>query len=155
LKFEYFFAERDEFRLEMTAELEASVPGWEAAVASGDGASVLRSLVPSASSWVLRPVFEAYLVLADALVDVDFRRDADEDRLIDAALALGAQYRAQRAIRSPEAVSTVLFKNAMRLAANRDLLSGGDLSRLEEREAFAADLGSMVGLVGDVERLRD
>ncbi|MCH7585734.1 MAG: glycerol-3-phosphate 1-O-acyltransferase [Acidobacteria bacterium] len=155
LKFEYFFAERKVFRAEMTAEIEASVPGWEAVVASGDAASVLRALLPSASSWALRPVFEAYLVLADALVDVDFRRDADEAKLIEAALALGAQYRAQRAIRSPEAVSTVLFKNAVRLAANRDLLLGGDLSRLEEREAFASDLHRMVELVGDVERLRD
>ncbi len=154
LKFEFFFAERDEFRAELAEELEASVPDWEARVAAGDGDLVLRAVLPSASSWVLRPVFEAYLVLADALVDVDFRRDADKDALLAAALALGAQYRAQRAIRSPEAVSTVLFDDALRLAGNRELLLGGDLSRLEEREAFAADLHGMVELVREVEQLR-
>ena len=154
LKFEYFFAERDEFRAEVAAELEALVPGWEDSVTAGDAVSVLRSLLPSASSWVLRPVFEAYLVLADALVDVDFRRDADEDSLVTAALALGTQYRAQRAIQSPEAVSTVLFDNAMRLARNQGLIAGGDLSTLSARETFAIELRQMVELVVEVEQLR-
>jgi len=154
LKFEYFFAERDEFRAELRAELEASFPDWEQAVANGDATSVLRGLLPATSSWVLRPVFEAYLVLADALVDVDFRRDADKDSLVTAALALGAQYRAQGAIKSPEAVSTALFNNAMRLASNRDLVVGGDLTRLHAREAFASDLREVVRLVGEAEELR-
>jgi len=154
LKFEFFFAERDEFRAELAAELEGSVPGWEERVASGDAAGVLRSLYPSASAWVLRPVFEAYLVLAEALVDVDFRRDAPKDELVAAALALGTQYRLQRTIRSPEAVSTVLFNNAMGLARNRGLLTGGDLATLHAREEFATDLGAVVELLGEVERLR-
>jgi len=102
----------------------------------------------------LRPVFEAYLVLADALVDVDFRRDALKDELVAAALALGTQYRLQRTIRSAEAVSTVLFHNAMHLAGNRELLSGGDLATLQAREEFASDLGAVVELLGEVERLR-
>jgi len=154
LKFEFFFAERDEFRAELAAELEGSVPGWEKRVESGEAKEVLRSLYPSASAWVLRPVFEAYLVLADALVDVDFRRDAPKDELVAAALALGTQYRLQRAIRSPEAVSTVLFNNAMGLAKNRELLTGGDLTTLQAREEFATDLAAVVQLLGEVEQLR-
>jgi len=154
LKFEFFFAERDEFRAELAAELEGSVPGWEKRVESGEAKEVLRSLYPSASAWVLRPVFEAYLVLADALVDVDFRRDAPKDEPVAAALALGTQYRLQRAIRSPEAVSTVLFNNAMGLAKNRELLTGGDLTTLQAREEFATDLAAVVQLLGEVEQLR-
>ena len=154
LNFEYFFAERDEFRTELTAELETSVPEWEERVATGEAASVLRLLLPSTSSWVLRPVFEAYLVLADALVDFDFRRDVDKDALVAAALALGAQYRAQRVIRSPEAVSNVLFRNAMRLADNRGLVTGGDISILHARKEFSVGLHKMVRLVSEAEELR-
>ena len=72
-----------------------------------------------------------------------------------AALALGAQYRAQGVIKSPEAVSTVLFNNATRLASNRDLVAGGDLTRLHAREAFASDLREVVRLVGEAENLRE
>ncbi len=154
LNFEYFFAERDEFRTELTAELETSVPEWEERVATGEAASVLRLLLPSTSSWVLRPVFEAYLVLADALVDFDFRRDVYKDALVAAALALGAQYRAQRVIRSPEAVSNVLFRNAMRLADNRGLVTGGDISILHARKEFSVGLHKMVRLVSEAEELR-
>ncbi|MEE9297528.1 MAG: glycerol-3-phosphate 1-O-acyltransferase [Acidimicrobiia bacterium] len=154
LKFEFFFAEREEFHVELTAELEASVPGWRDEVVAGNAVGVLQRLRPAASPWVLRPVFEAYLVLADALVDVDFRRDAEPGELEKAALALGAQYRAQRRIRSPEAVSTVLFRNATGLAKNRGLLAGGEVGRLAERESLAAEVRGVVALVEEVERLR-
>ncbi len=148
LKFEFFFAERDEFRDEVAAEVARVDPEWEQKVAAGDGAIVLRSLRPPAASWVLRPILEAYLVVADALVAADFRRDAETKPLTRACLALGAQYRAQRRIASPEAVSTVLFDGGIRLAANRGLLAGGDVDRLREREAFAAEIASALEWVG-------
>jgi glycerol-3-phosphate O-acyltransferase len=152
LKFEFFFPERDEFRAEVAAELTASEPDWEQLVATGGAGQVLRGVHPAAASWVLRPILEAYRVLADALVDVDFRRDANPDALVEAALALGNQYRLQRIIRSPEAVSTVLFGNAIHLAGNRDLMDGSQsLDRFQERQAFADELGSVLGLLGDIE----
>ncbi len=154
LNFEFFFAEREEFRAELAAELEASAPGWRDELNAGSAEAVLRRLSPAASPWVLRPVFEAYMVLADALVDFDFRRDVAADELVEAALALGAQYGAQRRIRSPEAVSTVLFHNAVGLARNRGLLTGGNLDRLAAREAFAAEVAGVLALVERVEEIR-
>jgi glycerol-3-phosphate O-acyltransferase len=154
LKFEFFFPERDEFTAEVAAELEASVPGWEALLEDGRAVEVLQALEPSVSRWVLQPILEAYLVLADALVDVDFRRDAVPGELTERALAIGRQYTAQREIASPEAVSTVLFDNAMGLARNRGLLAGGELDRLEQREAFAAEMREMLQLVELVEAVR-
>jgi glycerol-3-phosphate O-acyltransferase len=152
LKFEFFFPERDEFRVEVGAELEAAVPGWEQRVVGGDAAAVLEALRPIASPWVLRPIIEAYLVLAEALVDVDFRKDADRDEVIATALGLGEQYAAQRRISSPEAVSTILFGNALRLADNRGITAGsGDVARLGEREALAEELRSLLELVARVE----
>ena len=148
LKFEFFFSEREEFRSELAAEIESSVPGWEEMLEDGGARAVLGALQPSVAHWVLRPILEAYLVLADALVDVDFRHDADEEDLTERALAIGRQYTAQRAIASPEAVSTVLFDNAIALARNRGLMEGGPLERLAEREAFAAEMRQMLDLVG-------
>jgi glycerol-3-phosphate O-acyltransferase len=155
LKFEFFFAGRDEFHAEVTAELTASQPDWEERVRCGAAASVLANLHPAPASWALRPVLEAYRVLADALVDVDFRRDADHDRLVEAALALGNQYRLQHTIHSPEAVSAVLFGNAIKLAGNRGLLDGShDLVRFHERVSLADELSATLTLVADSEGLR-
>jgi glycerol-3-phosphate O-acyltransferase len=154
LKFEFFFSERDEFRAEVAAELEASVAGWEEMLEGGHATEVLRALHTSVSRWVLQPILEAYLVLADALVDVDFRRDADPKMLTEQALAIGRQYTAQREIASPEAVSTVLFDNAMGLARNRSLLNGGSLERLSEREAFSGEMQAMLELVELVDAIR-
>jgi glycerol-3-phosphate O-acyltransferase len=96
-------------------------------------------------------MLEAYLVLAEALVDVDFRHDADKDRLIESALGLGQQYAAQRRIGSPEAVSTVLFGNAIRLAANRDLMVGSeDVKRLDERKGLAEEIRAALDLIDTV-----
>ena len=75
----------------------------------------------------------------------DFRRDADPKELTKASLALGEQYRAQRRIRSAEAVSTVLFESAIRLVGNRGLLAGGTAERLREREAFAEEIRGLLG----------
>ncbi len=114
---------------------------------------MLESVRPIASPWVLRPIVEAYLVLAEALVDVDFRKDADRDRVIATALGLGKQYAAQHTISSPEAVSTILFGNALRLADNRDITAGSrDVARLAEREALAEELRALLGLVDRVEQ---
>lgn len=154
LKFEFFFSERDEFRAEVAAELESSVPGWEEMLEEDKAEEVLTALHPSSSRWVLQPILEAYLVLADALVDVDFRHDAIADDVAERALAIGHQYAAQRVIASPEAVSTVLFDNAIRLARNRGVLAGGSLDRFHERQEFAAEMRLMVGLVEQVAEIR-
>ena len=150
LKFEMFFAERDAFRDEVVREVGYHAPEWESLLSAGKAAEVLGALCPISAPWALRPIFDAYLVVADALVATDFRRDIDPKELTRAALALGEQYRAQRRIVSPEAVSTVLFESAIRLADNRGLLEGGEVERLREREAFATEIRGVVGMIGRV-----
>jgi glycerol-3-phosphate O-acyltransferase len=151
LKFEFFFAEKDEFRSEVAAEVAYHDPDWERRLAAGDAIRVLGRFRPFASHRVLRPVFEAYLLVADALVARDFRTDVDAKRLVAETLALGGQYRAQLRIKSPEAVSTALFESAIRLAGNRGLLAGGGVERLQEREAFAAEIREVVDRIERVE----
>jgi glycerol-3-phosphate O-acyltransferase len=153
LKFEFFFAERDEFEAEVDAEVAFHVAGWRDALAGerDDVLGVLESFSPFSAHAVLRPILEAYLVVAEALVDRDFRLDVDRDELVAACLDLGTQYTLQRRINSPEAVSTVLFDSAVRLADNRGLLGGGGVERLREREAFADEIRRAVEAVGVVE----
>ncbi len=153
LKFELFFAEKEEFRAEVAAEVAYHDPDWELHLGSGDAASALRRFRPFTAHRVLRPVFEAYLLVAETLAMRDFRSDVEPKSLIADALALGGQYRAQRRIKSPEAVSTVLFESAVKLAANRGLLPGGTTDRLGEREALAAEIRSVVERIDQVERL--
>ncbi|MFH1104057.1 MAG: glycerol-3-phosphate 1-O-acyltransferase [Actinomycetota bacterium] len=152
-KFEFFFAEREEFRAEVAAEVAFHDPDWIRLVATAP-VEVLGRFHPVSAPWVLRPIFEAYLVVADALVAADFRRDADPKALTKSCLALGEQYRAQRRIRSAEAVSTVLFESAIRLADNRGLLGGGDVDRLREREALAAEIRGALERIERIASLR-
>jgi len=153
LKFEFFFAEKDEFRAEVAAEVAYHDPDWEQRLASGDAAAVLRRFRPFTSHRILRPIFEAYLLVADTLVGRDFRVDVDQKRLVAETLALGGQYRAQQRIKSPEAVSTALFESAIRLANNRGLLQGGEVERLREREAFAAEMRAIVARIDRIEEM--
>jgi glycerol-3-phosphate O-acyltransferase len=154
LKFEFFFSERDAFAEEVRAEVANHAPDWERALAGAGGPmTVLASFRPLTSHWVLRPIFEAYVVVAEALVDRDFRLDVDPDALVKECLARGTQYSLQRRIDSPEAVSTVLFESAVRLARNRGLLDGGDVEQLRRREAFAAEIRDVVASIDVVARL--
>ena len=145
LKFEFFFPERDEFRSEIGVELGRHDPGWEEAVAAGHAEAVLAGVDPRVAPSVLRHIFEAYVVVADAVFAHDFRRDIDRQSLVKECLARGRQYRLQRRIRSPEAISTVLFHSAIQLAENRGLLEGGDRKMFERREAFAAEMREIAG----------
>ena len=148
LKFEFFFAERDEFRTEIAAELALHDEGWEEAVAAGRAGAVLAGVDPQVAPSVLRHILEAYLVAADAVAAHDFRDDIDRKALVKECLARGRQYRMQRRIRSPEAISTVLFDSAIQLADNRELLTGGDHDVFHRREAFAAEMREVVDLLG-------
>jgi glycerol-3-phosphate O-acyltransferase len=158
LKFEFFFPERNEFRAEVSAELDYHCPDWERVLADDGAGEVLATIRPFTAHWVLRPVLEAYLLVGDALVASDFRMDLEAKALTKRCLALGEQYRAQRRIASGEAISTVLFNNAVHLAENRGLLAGGEVERLREREQFAAELAELVErvrVVGELAGGRD
>ncbi|MEX0825341.1 MAG: glycerol-3-phosphate 1-O-acyltransferase [Acidimicrobiia bacterium] len=153
LKFEFFFSEREAFRAEIAADLDGHAPGWREALTTGDRKSVLRAIRPNAAHWVLRPIFESYLLVADALVEADYRRDVDRKALVKTCLVLGEQYRLQKRIASAEAISTVLFEHAISLADNRGLLAGGGPERLSQRETFAAELRRRVEHLNQVEQI--
>jgi glycerol-3-phosphate O-acyltransferase len=151
LKFEFFFAGRDEFADEVRAEVEFQAPGQGTLRSAADAEAVLRARSPLTAHWVMRPIFEAYLLVAEDLVDRDYRHAVTKEELVASCLARGAQYTLQRRIRSPEAVSSAIFESAIELAANRGLLAGGDTYQLECRQRFADEIRTVVEAIDVVE----
>ncbi len=141
LKFEFFFAEKDEFRAEVDAELRLHDPEWEHALSRGRGTieQMVRRIRPFSAHRVLRPFLESYRVVADGLARRDPAATFDESAFITSSLALAQQYQLQKRVHSGESVSKVLFATAVRLAKNRKLVDPGpDVA--ERRQRFAAEI---------------
>ena len=141
LKFEFFFAEKDEFRSEVETELRLHDADWEHALGRGRNAieQLVRRVRPFSAHRVLRPFLESYRVVADGLARRDPAATFDEPAFIASSLALAQQYQLQRRVHSAESVSKVLFATALRLAKNRRLVDPGpDVG--ERRQRFAAEI---------------
>ena len=134
LKFEYFFPEKEAFVDSITADLRRSAPRWQ----GSKPATVLAKLHPPTLGWVIRPSLQSYLVVADELLA---RPDAigDEKAFITACLKRGEQYRLQGII-GADGVSAVVFKQALALARNRELVESP-----AGRADFAAEIRSALG----------
>jgi glycerol-3-phosphate O-acyltransferase len=88
--------------------------------------------------------------VADALARSD-EREPDKGKFLADCLGLGKQYHLQGRIRSTESVSKVLFETALRIARNRGLLDGEDLT--VRRQAFAAEIRHAIRRVDAIEAL--
>ncbi|MGH7804672.1 MAG: glycerol-3-phosphate 1-O-acyltransferase, partial [Candidatus Binatia bacterium] len=153
MKFEFFFAEKEEFRAELAEEMRLHDPDWERKLADPESIhGLVRSIRPFNSHRVLRPFLEAYRVVGDALERLDPAAPVDEAELLTTCMNLGRQLHLQRRIRSAESVSRVLFANALRLAANRRLLgTGEDVAAC--RAAFADELRHAIRRVDAIDAL--
>jgi glycerol-3-phosphate O-acyltransferase len=146
LKFEFFFAEKDAFRAELSAEMGLHDLEWETRLAEGPAAiqALVRRVKPFNAHRVLLPFLDAYRVVGD-LLERDAKADGfDEPAFLRRCLALGTQYQLQRRIRSAESVSQVLFGTALRLARNRGLLDPATADLTAQRRAFAEELRGAV-----------
>jgi glycerol-3-phosphate O-acyltransferase len=155
LKFEFFFPDKEGFRERIREEMARHRRDWEPSLRRGrrGALDVARAFEDYWSPWVLRPFIEAYRVAADALTLSEPESDLDDEELVAGCMALGRQYLLQRRIRSQESVSTVGFETAMHLAAKRGLMSGDGPERTERREAFAAEIRSVLRHLDGVEAL--
>ena len=148
LKFDFYFADSAAFR-EHVAEEMSWHPDWEDTVAAGgDRADTLmQNKRPAIAGPLLRPFFEAYRIVADALMDA--APDISEQDLTAKALGLGQQYAAQGVVHSTEAVSALLFTTARQVAADQHLLEpAADLR--ERRKAFRKELR---GILTDMDKV--
>ena len=149
LKFEFFFAPRDEFARQIRFELGDHDTDWREHLAAGEVRKVLTGFDPFFSPTVLRPFVEAYRVVADLIEQAAFHGTIDTDKLRKDAMALGKQYRLQGKIRSAESVSNVLFDTAIELADNRRLFASGP-DMVERRKAFAAEIRRVTGYIDSI-----
>jgi glycerol-3-phosphate O-acyltransferase len=93
---------------------------------------------------VLRSFLESYHVVGQCLLEYGASAPPQESELLAECLALGEQFRLQDKISSSEAVSTSLFRSALKLAHNRGLLAGSGQEVAELRRDFAAELADLV-----------
>jgi glycerol-3-phosphate O-acyltransferase len=149
LKFDFYFAESTAFREHLAEEMAWSTrtqggqesPDWEAHVAAGEIDEILRAKRPLIGPAVLRPYFEAYMIVADVLRDSP--AEIGEKDLTKKALGVGNQYVAQNRVRSTEAVSALLFATARQVAVDQHLLEpAADLT--ERRTAFRDELRAVL-----------
>jgi glycerol-3-phosphate O-acyltransferase len=153
LKFEFFFAEKELFRDELRQELLLQAPDWENRLKAGPDAilRVVTAWSPFSAHRTVRPFVEAYRVVSDELEGV--HGAIDESKFLQCCLTRGRQYRVQRRIRSEESVSKVLFQTALKLAANRGLLSPESPDLVARRRAFAQELRSVTRRVEGIDAL--
>jgi glycerol-3-phosphate O-acyltransferase len=156
LKFEFFFSEKETFTEEIASEMAHYDPGWEVRLSgtADEVRELLRGFRLLTSPWVLRPFLEAYQVVADNLNTHSPYVEVDTRRFISECLGLGKQYRLQRKIATEESVSQVLFRSALALAENRNLLDIDDENLGEKRKAFAAEIQETLRRITAIEALR-
>lgn len=151
LKFEFFFPERGEFEEEIHQELGLWDDNWHDDVRAGNSRTVLEAIRPHRAPWVLRSFLESYLVVAEELADRPIDEPWDEKVFLKAALDRGHQYIALKRLSAAESVSQVLFKNAVKLAENRELLEPGPTSLGKDRAALAAEVRRSISLLDDLD----
>jgi glycerol-3-phosphate O-acyltransferase len=155
LKFDFFFPDKDEFAKEIVDEMDLHHSEWHQFLA-GNGATareLLHQIRPFTAYLILRPFFEAYRVVADALTLFEFEGEFPEKEFFSKCLALGRQYHLQRRIRSAESVSKVFFATALRLARNRGLVENAGPGGDEARRAFADELAGVTRRLDAVDAL--
>ncbi len=156
LKFEFFFSDKAAFIDEVRDELAHFRSGWEETLTEGGPAirSLLGRLRPLRAHWALGPFLEAYLVVGDALAMQPADAPIETKRILAESLGLGEQYRLQLRISKAEAVSQVLFKSALGLADNRNLLEPRD-GVDADRRAFADEIRDVVRRVDVIATLAE
>ncbi len=156
LKFEFFFSDKPAFVAEVRDELSYFRENWEQTLTEGSKAirSLLGRLRPLRAHWALGPFLEAYLVVGDALAMQPVDEPVETKRILAESLGLGEQYRLQLRISKAEAVSQVLFKSALGLAANRNLLEPRD-GVDDDRRAFADEIRDVLRRVNVIATLAE
>ena len=144
--FEFFLPDPPSFIDDVTAELTRRHPGWQEMLEEGSGEAVLERLRPHRASWVLRSIFESYLVVAEQLAQRPVDQPWDRSPFSKACLERSKGYVQEGRI-GAEAASLSLFANALRVAARRDLLGPGPDDLATRRNSFAAELRRILALV--------
>jgi glycerol-3-phosphate O-acyltransferase len=158
LKFDFFFAGREEFADELWNEFAIMTGRSHDPSAPLDTDEAVRSLHESdllVAHLVLRPFVDAYRVVAEELMRIDHGRNVDERLLLKRCLRLGRQWSLQHRI-TEESVSGEMFNTAVKLARHRGLLDldadAADIAK--RRAALVAELDDLQRSIGELAQLR-
>ncbi|TMM14144.1 MAG: glycerol-3-phosphate 1-O-acyltransferase [Actinobacteria bacterium] len=145
LKFEFFFPRKRTFAEDVRAEMSILAADWEQRPAEREQIqTVLEGAPVLLAHRVLGSFVEAYTVVADRLAAGDPRLPVEEDTFVRECLGVGRQHLMQRRLKSPESLSRELFRGALRLAENRDLLDPGQDDLPRRRAALATEFHDVV-----------
>lgn len=158
LKFEFFFAGRDEFADELWHEFALMTGSGHDRAAPLDAVEITRQLRESkllVAHLVLRPFVDAYRMVAEELTNAGGSGVVDEQLLLKRCLRLGRQWALQHRV-TEESVSGEIFSTALKLARHRGLLDA-DAAPEEirrRRAALAWELDLLQQSIDDLVRLR-
>jgi glycerol-3-phosphate O-acyltransferase len=147
LKFEFFFAEKEEFLRRIEADLETDVPGWKNLLLTSGPDELLSKLGSKVAPWALLPFLDAYQIVADELESLE--KPYDEKSFLRGSLDRALMYRIEGQDISGESLSQILFKSALSLARNQDLLDD-DAGAGERRADFAEYVREIRSIVADL-----
>jgi glycerol-3-phosphate O-acyltransferase len=148
LKFDFFFAGRDEFAVELWDEVAIMAGAGHQHSGEVDQTQAGQWLAHSTllvAHLVLRPFIDAYRVVAEELVDLDTTGPFDQDRFLDRCLRLAKQWSLQRRIASEESISGEMFGTAVKMARHRGLIDSesGRAEILEMRRHLVRQLDDL------------
>jgi glycerol-3-phosphate O-acyltransferase len=154
LKFEFFFADKEQFREELTGELDRIDGDWRNLAQSPEAAGeLLRRSGLLVANRALRSFLDAQLVVAERLAARPARQAVEREAFLNECLGVGRQMLLQGRLLGAESVSKELFASALQLAANRDLVDPGREPVTAARQAFAAEIRELVALVEQIRLL--
>jgi glycerol-3-phosphate O-acyltransferase len=158
LKFDFFFAGRDEFADELWGEFAIMTGRSHDPSAPVDIEEAARSLDESdllVAHLVLRPFVDAYRVVADELVNLGPGSRVDEQELLTRCLRLGKQWSLQHRI-TEESVSGEMFSTALKMARHRGLLDPEGTAKdiADRRTSLVTELDDLQKSIGDLGRMR-
>jgi glycerol-3-phosphate O-acyltransferase len=137
LKFEFFFPEKEKFLDDTSADIGLDVPDWRATLDTSGALGVIAKMGSPVAFWAVLPILDGYQVVGDELESLTGA--FDEKRFLKACLARARMYRIEDRLISGESASQVLFKSALQLASNRDLIDDEPDVRIR-RSRFASEI---------------
>jgi glycerol-3-phosphate O-acyltransferase len=151
LKFEFFFAAKEQFRTELRVELELADPAWAERIGTSEEvASLLTQSGSLLAHRTLRSFIDAQLVVSERLAARDPGDAVEPSAFLDECLGVARQMLLQGRVHGPESVSRELFSGALLLAANRDLIDPGREQLGARREDFAAELRDVAARIARI-----
>jgi glycerol-3-phosphate O-acyltransferase len=153
LKFDFFFAQREQFIADLREEI--------AIVAKPDTFNDLEVTPAQASEWlnrarplvahlVLRPFLDAYRLVGERLAAFEDDEDIDPEAVVRDCLRVGHQWSLQGLLASEESVSGEMFRTALKLAQHRGLLAADSPRVGKRREEFAEEIREVALAIGRI-----